>query len=191
VQAVAVEGKPCGAVRWLMSESRAVVLLLGAVLACGCGSDDDRDAGGLAHSCALGVELSGALSRSQRASEELACLTQHSFDSGVDNVFLSANAELRFALDIADVEEGATGQYPARIEVQVEAQRFQTAPSGCGVNVTEHALVSRENTEIGEVRHYRVVGSGSCSTPAAPVNAQGDPVTIGAFQFRLPAVWRD
>jgi hypothetical protein len=137
------------------------------------------------------VELSGALSRSQRASEELACLTQHSFDSGVDNVFLSTNAELRFALDIADIEEGATGQYPARIELQVEAQRFRTAPGGCSVNVSEHALVSRESTEIGELRHYRVAGSGSCSDTANRVNEPGAPVTIGPFEFRQPAVWRD
>jgi hypothetical protein len=166
-------------------------LLLSAVLVCGCGDDNDRDAGSLAASCALGVELSGAHSRSQRASEELACATLHSFDSGVDNVFLSANAQLRFELGIDDIEEGAIGEYPAHVEVQVEGQRFRTAPDGCSVNVTEHALVSRESSEIGEMRRYRVVGSGSCSVPAQPVNQQGEPVTVGSFQFRQPAVWRD
>jgi hypothetical protein len=174
-----------------MSKGLGVVLLLGAVLTWGCGDDNDRDAGGLAGSCSLGVELGGAVSRSQRVSEQLACATQHSFESGVDNLFLSANAELRFELGIADIEEGATGQYPAHVEILVEAHRFRTAPNGCSVNVTEHALVARENTEIGEVRRYRVVGSGSCSAPAEPVNEQGEPVTVGAFQFRQPAVWRD
>ncbi|HEY6560236.1 MAG TPA: hypothetical protein VI072_23285 [Polyangiaceae bacterium] len=173
-----------------MGKARGAVILFGALVTCGCGGDDDRDAGSLSGSCALGVELSGAISRSQRPSEQLACATQHSFESGVDNLFLSTNAELRFELGIADIEEGATGQYPAHVEILVEARRFRTATNGCSVNVTEHALVARENTEIGEVRRYRVVGSGSCSAPAEPVNEQGEPVTVGSFQFRQPAVWR-
>ena len=174
-----------------MGNARGAVLALGAVLTWGCGGDDGRDAGSLAGSCALAVELSGALSRSQRASEQLACATQHSFDSGVDCVFLSSNADLRVALGIADIEEGETGQFPASVEVSMDAQRFRTTPNGCSVSVTEHVLTSRESTEIGEVRRYRVAGSGSCSEPAKRVNEQGESVTVGPFQFRQPAVWRD
>ena len=173
------------------SNTRGAVLLLGALLNWGCGGDDDRAAGSLAGSCALGVELSGALSRSQRASEHLACLTSHSFDSGIDNVFLSTAAELSVELSIADIAEGQTGRFPAGVELELDAQRFRTSPNGCSVTVTEHAFFSRESTEIGELRRYRVVGSGSCSEPANGVNEPAQSVTVGPFQFRQPAVWRD
>jgi len=122
---------------------------------------------------------------------DAACATQHSFDTGLDGVFVGTNAKGTLELVVDDVTEGETGSdYPTRITVTSPAkERWQG--TGCLASITEHRLVKTEASEIGELRHYQVGGEGSCSKPLESVPAGSDAVTLGPFAFRAEFTWRD
>ncbi len=163
-------------------------LLCLAITACG-GGDDDGDASS-ASTCALRAEVSGGASIRFTGKDDTACLTQHSFDSGLDVSFSGLGGTGLLELGIDGVAEGEKGDgYATQVGVtSADSQRWRGM--SCVVSITEHELVEVEASEIGELRHYQVAGSGRCAEPLESVPAGSEPVTVDAFSFRAQFTWR-
>jgi hypothetical protein len=123
--------------------------------------------------------------------DDVACATQHSFDSGLDGTFIGVNAKGTLELVVDDVTEGEIGDdYPTRITVTSAAkERWQNA--ACLTSFSEHRLTSTEASEIGELRRYQVSGEGECAEPFESAPEGGPTVTLGRFAFRAGFTWRD
>ena len=119
--------------------------------------------------------------------------TFHSFESGVEIIYIPASRLSTFGITIEEVTEGEVGAaFPAQVDVIVDDSRWATSPDACAVDVEEHALELTEDSAIGEMRHYRIAGKGACPIPALPSSAEATgEVTIGSFRFAGSAVWRD
>lgn len=122
---------------------------------------------------------------------DAACLTQHSFDTGLDGSFIGTNGQGTLELVIDHVTEGETGSdYPTRV-VATNPTGDQWQSSGCLVSVSEHRLLKVADSELGELRQYQVSGEGGCATPLEALLAHTDAVTLGSFEFRAEFTWRD
>lgn len=163
-------------------------LLCLGITACG-GGEDNGDASSES-TCALRAEVSGAAAIRFTGKDDAACLTQHSFDSGLDVSFSGLGGKGVLELDIDGVGEGETGEdYAAEVWVRSgDGQRWRGA--SCTATITEHDLLEIEASEIGELRHYQVVGNGHCEEPLESVPAGEEPVTVDAFSFRAQFTWR-
>jgi hypothetical protein len=158
-----------------------------------CGSDDDHKSAGsdALGSCGVEAQLSGGSSLRFTGNDDAACATQHSFDSGLEVMFVGVSADGSLELQIADVTEGETGaDFTTRvIVVDAANERFQA--NDCLTSVSEHDLLETETSNIGELRHYQVGGEGSCPSPLTPLNAAVGEATLGSFAFRAQFTWRD
>jgi hypothetical protein len=170
---------------------RTLMLLATSLCAFACGGNDDSDGADTDTTCSLQTELAGGLQASRDDFDGVACGTQHSFDSGIDNVFISVDPTYTFDLGIEDVREAELGSYAAHVAVGFEGRRWSTLPRACSVTIDRHLLESREASNIGEQRHYRVSGSGTCSVPAKSADTTLADVTIRPFFFHIPVTWRD
>ncbi|HVJ15472.1 MAG TPA: hypothetical protein VM686_08525 [Polyangiaceae bacterium] len=145
-------------------------------------------------SCSLNVTLSGTLEGTIPEEASMGCAPLYSVDSGIDNVFLLANAVAQFQVVIDDVHEGETGSgFPASIYLyDMSSRRWRTPDGACQVDIAEHTFDFTEQTDAGEARAYVVAGTGYCSGEAKPTG-QGayGLVGISEFEFRLPSAWRD
>ena len=166
-----------------------------------CGSNGNADgAGGEGNgstsssslaSCALQTDVSGGTSIQFTGKDDAACATLHSFDSGLDGIFIGNDAKGTLELMVDNVTEGETGSdYPTRILVTSTAKEHWQG-SGCLTSLNEHRLLKTEASEIGELRHYQVSGEGSCNEALDALATGGDGVTIGPFAFRAEFTWRD
>ena len=163
------------------------VLVCFALVACG-GNDDVNDSEG---SCLLRAEVSGAVSIRFTGKDDAACLTQHSFDTGLDATFSGLGGKGMLELSIAEVAEAEIGDdYMAEVGV-MSADKERWRGTGCLASLTAHDLVEAEASELGELRHYQVAGSGRCVGPLESVPAGAEPVTVEAFDFRAQFTWRD
>lgn len=158
-----------------------------------CGSDDDHEAAGVGGlgSCGVEARLSGGSSLHFTGDDDAACATQHSFESGLEVMFVGVSAEGSFELQIADVMEGETGaDFKTRvIVVDAAHERFQG--NDCLTSVSEHRLLETEASTIGELRQYQVSGQGTCPSPLTPLNAELGEAALGSFAFRAQFTWRD
>lgn len=158
----------------------------------GCGSSDD----GAAHSSSLGacgvrVAITGGTSIDFSGHDDAACATLHSFDAGLDAVFIGSNAKGTIELAVRSVTEGETGSdYATHVNVTSAAKEHWQSDD-CLTSITEHRHSSTEQSSLGELRHYQVTGNGSCSAPLESAPAGGEPVTVGAYEFRAEFTWRD
>jgi hypothetical protein len=121
----------------------------------------------------------------------VACLTQHSFDSGLDVTFVKPTGQASLELSISDVAEGMTGaSFPTRVMVRLDELRYQA--NDCSVSIDEHRLLEIEASEIGELRQYQASGQGNCAAPlqSATASAMAE-VTLAPFEFRAQFTWRD
>jgi hypothetical protein len=174
-------------VRWMRFRMAAVCL---ALTACG-GNDDDSGNSGVQGTCGLRTDVSGGMSLQFTGKSDAVCLTQHSFDTGIDALFSGLNGKGTFELTIDDIAEGETGDdYPVQVVV-TNAGRERWQGMGCVASITAHDLVEVEASEIGELRHYQVAGTGTCAEPLESVPAGSDVVTVGPFGFRAQITWRD
>lgn len=141
--------------------------------------------------CGIRAEVAGGTSLRFTGKNDAACATQHSFDTGLDVVFIGTDDKGTLDLAIADIAEGETGSdYPTRLTVTNAAEeRWQG--SGCLTSVSEHHLANIEDSEIGELRQYQVSGEGTCTEPLESVSADAAPVTLTSFAFRAGFTWRD
>ena len=174
----------------LRSESIAVL----ALLLVACGGDDDAGGGSESKpSCAFGATLSGDVLGTFDANKDLACLISHSFESGIDVVFITGEGASTVELGIDDVTEGQTGTaFPATIRLSLEdGGDYATPTGGCTATVTEHQLEKTEMSAIGELRHYQVAGAAVCAEPAISSAPETGAITFDDVTFRIPAVWRD
>jgi hypothetical protein len=169
---------------------RAASFVILSLLLLGCG--DDEPAPEPRPNCAIGVTLTGDVEATFSTRDEAGCGTQHSFDSGLDVAFIPARDISGIDLRIDEVTESETGgPFPTRVIVTTESvRRYGTTPTGCAVELTEHDLERTEDSEIGEQRHYRVAGTGSCSEPAVPTDMMGQ-VSLSDFTFFFSVTWRD
>ena len=172
----------------MLLRTAAVSILL---LLSSCAGGDGADGGGLPEPCSVKAELSGAVEASFTGNGDVACLTQHSLDSGLDVTFLKPTGQASLELNISDVAEGMTGaNFPTRVVARLDAFRYQA--SDCSVSIDEHRLLESEASEIGELRRHQANGKGNC---AAPLQSVADPamaeVTLAPFEFRAQFTWRD
>jgi hypothetical protein len=170
------------------------IALCVSVSACG-GSDDGNADGGNGSSslgiCGIKADVAGGTAIEFTGNDDAACATPHSFDSGLDAIFIGTNAKGTLELVVDDVTEGETGSdYPTRITITSTAKEHWQG-AGCLTSLSEHRLVRTEASALGELRHYQVSGEGSCRTPLDSVPAGGDAVNIGPFAFRAEFTWRD
>ena len=172
-----------------------VSALLGlSVAACAGGDDDDgvgpTDSSSLG-TCAIRADVTGGTTIHFAGKDDAACATLHSFDSGLDALFIGTNAKGTLELIVDDVLEGETGSdFPTRVVVtSTEKAHWQSA--GCLTSISEHELLEIEASEIGELRHHQVSGEGSCPEPLVPESAGDDGVMLGPFTFRAQFTWRD
>ncbi len=163
-------------------------LLCLGISACG-GGDDDGDASSEG-TCSLRAEVSGAASIEFTGKDDAACLTQHSFDTGLDVSFSALGGKGVLEVGIDAVAEGETGDdYAADVAV-TSADKKRWRGTACTVAITEHELLEVEASEIGELRHYQVAGNGRCAEPLESVPAGSEAVTVDAFSFRVQFTWR-
>ena len=159
------------------------------VPACGQGNDSANSASG--GTCSLRADVAGGTAMQFTGQNDVACATQHSFDTGLDASFIGTDGKGTLELSIDYVTEGETGSdYPTRIVVtNMAGHRWQS--SGCVASVSEHRLVQVSDSEIGELRQYQTGGEGSCTTPLESVLGDADAVTLDPFAFRAQFTWRD
>jgi hypothetical protein len=169
---------------------RAASFLVIPLSLLGCG--DDEPVPKPKPNCAIGVTLTGDIEVTLNEEDEAACGTQHSFDSGLEVAFIPGRDISGIELRIGEVTEGETGgPFPTRVNVSTEeVRRYGTSPTGCAVELTEHYLERTEDSELGEQRHYRVAGTGSCSEPAVPSDMMGQ-ISVSDFEFYFSVTWRD
>jgi hypothetical protein len=171
-----------------------VFLLTLSTAACSSNGGAGGDATGSLGTCGARVEATGAANLKLTGQDDAACLTQHSFDSGLDVSFIHVDAQGTskgsLELAIAEVTEGATGaDFPTRVMVSSDAlERWQS--NACLTSITEHRLVRTEDSMIGELRHYQVGGEGACDAALEPSSGGGS-VTLGPYEFSAELVWRD
>ncbi len=179
----------------------ALAWLLLAIATVSCGSDDQHraDAAGGADdgsnatglgTCGLRTKVSGGTDIDFTGKDDAACATQHSFDTGLDGIFIGTETKGTLELLVDDVTEGEVGEFPARVVVTSTA-RENWQGAGCTATLSEHRLLRTEASTIGELRHYQVSGEGTCADPLESVPAGGAPVTVGPFAFRAEFTWRD
>jgi hypothetical protein len=166
-----------------------VVVLL-VLASSGCSDSNDSSASALG-SCGAAAQLSGAVMASFLGNDDAACVTSHSFDKGVNAGFLHIDSKVTLQLDIPEVEEGKTGTYAASVRFSNQANQAFSSDD-CQVDLSEHALLSTEASELGELRHYQLTGHGWCDSALEPVGtgASGN-VEISEFDFRVQLTWRD
>jgi hypothetical protein len=141
--------------------------------------------------CGLRAEVAGGASIRFTGNDDAACAAQHSFDTGLDLMFLGTNAKGSVEVMVDDVTEGVTGSdFPTRLLV-TSAAREHWQGGGCLVTIGEHRLVRTEASALGELRHYQVSGHGTCSDSIASMPAGAPAVTVGEFNFRSGVTWRD
>jgi hypothetical protein len=58
------------------------------------------------------------------------------------------------------------------------------------IKIRERDLERTEDSELGEQRHYRVAGTGSCSEAAVPSDMMGQ-ISVSDFEFYFSVTWRD
>lgn len=172
----------------------AVAALLGITpMACGDGADGEPGAHSSSlGSCGLRAELRGGKILNFTGNDDAACVTQHSFDTGLDATFVALDGAGRLELGVDGIAEGETGEgYATRVAVAAGTSGERWAGSGCVTSVVEHRLVTSEASSIGELRHYQVGGEGVCAAALAPVTDGVEPVSVGPFTFRAQITWRD
>lgn len=168
-----------------------IALLCLALMACGGNDDDESGDTGTQGTCSLRTDVSGGTSLRFTGKSDAVCLTQHSFDTGIDALFSGLNGKGTFELTIDDIAEGETGDDYAVQIVVTNADRERWQGMGCVASITAHDLVEVEASEIGELRHYQVAGEGSCWDALESVPVGSDSVTVGPFGFRAQITWRD
>jgi len=167
----------------------------------GCGSDDEHRSAGEANgdpatsstltgSCNLRAQVSGGTDIAFTGTDDAACLTVMGSESGLDVIFSGAGAKGSLELIVDFVLEGELGEFPARVVVTSTA-RENWQGKACTATLSEHRLLSTEASTLGELRHYQVAGSGSCSEALESVPTGGASVTVGDFAFRAQFSWRD
>jgi hypothetical protein len=162
-----------------------------ALLGCA-GSDGGNGAAGSSSlgTCGVRADVSGAVTAKFDGNDDSACLTSHSFDSGLNGSFLQLETQYALQLDIADVAEGQTGDFPSTLGVADESNaRWRS--SACTTTLSEHELLEKEASTLGELRHYQVTGAGACDAPLEPVADATGTVELGPFEFRARFTWRD
>jgi hypothetical protein len=171
-----------------MLRSMLVAIASCNLLACSSSGDGTGSAAELS-SCGLRTSLGGAVSASFTGHDDVACLTQHSFDSGLDVDFVQPSSKITVTVTLEDVVEGETGeQYPAQVRVTSDAGTWQT--DACAMSLSEHRLLRTEASMIGELRHYQVSGRGSCSEPLHATSGLAD-TSVAELEFRAQFTWRD
>jgi hypothetical protein len=170
---------------------RLLTALLCVVLtACG-GNDDgsgDTDSGG---TCMLRADVSGAVSIQFTGKNDAVCLTQHSFDAGLQATFSGLDAQGTLELIIDDVQEGHLGDDLVTQVNVTSASRERWQSMLCRASITAHDLVEVEASEIGELRHYQVAGAVTCPEPLPSLPTGNEPVTLDTLSFRAQFTWRD
>jgi hypothetical protein len=177
---------------WSFAKMRRLSAALGmVVLGCGGGDGDDSTGTGPLGRCGIRAETAGGALIRFTGDNDAACGTQHSFDTGLDVIFIGTSAQGSLEIAVEDVAEGETGEdYPTRVMVTNPAKQRWQSP-GCVTSISEHGLVEVEDSEIGELRHYQVSGSGSCAEELESVPAGDAGVSLDAFAFRAEFTWRD
>src|SRR5687768_17996032 len=110
-----------------------------ALLACG-GSDGGNAGSSSLGTCGVRADVSGALTAKFDGNDDSGCVTSHSFDTGLSGGFLQLGTEYGLELDIVDVTEGQTGDFPSTLTVSDES-RARWRSSACTTTLSEHELL--------------------------------------------------
>lgn len=168
-------------------------LAVGAQTIGGCGDDaardDAEDGANDAPDCGIAVELSGGAVAHYEMDRAWACASPFGGDTGLTMIFLPGDEVVgQVVFDLQEIHEGDTGTFAASAEVisPDAAERWVTTGFDCTVEITEHEKVGEDEASSA----YELVGTGSCSQAANPVDApSAEPVQVGAFSFRFPGEW--
>jgi hypothetical protein len=166
--------------------------LVGLVLS-GCGNSDGNDGANASSlgACGLHAQITGGTSIDFSGRDDAACATLHSFDAGLDAVFIGTDTKGTLELAVRAVTEGETGSDYATHVLVTSTAKEHWQSDGCLTSITEHRLLSKEQSSLGELRHYQVTGDGTCSAPLDSVPAGGEPASVGPYAFRAEFTWRD
>lgn len=163
------------------------------LLFAGCGSSEDSEEsgpGGFAPgtTCGIRLELSGAIEEALDAESAVACATQLSGSAGVDATFLpigGAETLSGVELSVDAVEKGKTGKgFPAELSI-THADKRRWATNACSVDVLAHAFSQSDSF----ADHYRIVGTTTCSEPAAAVSGSDPSVVVKSLAFVATVPW--
>lgn len=172
----------------IMLRSLLVAIVSCHLLACGSSGDSTGSAAELS-TCGLRTSFGGGVSASFTGHDDVACLTQHGFDAGLDADFVHPSSKVTVSLAIDDVVEGETGEhFPTHLRVMSDAGAWQS--DACAMSLSEHHLLQTEASTIGELRHYQVSGHGSCSEPLHGAGGLAD-TSVAELEFRAQFTWRD
>jgi hypothetical protein len=169
---------------------RSCFAFLALVTGLGCSAEGNSGAAALG-TCGVAAQLSGAANASFSGNDDAACVTAHSFDTGVNAGFLHVDSKYTLQLDLPEVGEGEVGAFMAAVRFSNQSNQAWNSDD-CQVDLSEHALVKTEASELGELRHYQLSGHGWCDSALEPVGTDSaGSVEIGEFDFRVSITWRD
>jgi hypothetical protein len=168
---------------------RSCFVVLAMIASLGC-SDSSKSGAAALSSCGVAAQLSGGIVATFSGKDDAACVTSHSFDQGVNAGFLQIESKYTLQLDVPEVAEGEVGDFAASVRVANQTNQAWGSDD-CRVDLSEHALVKTEASELGELRHYQLSGHGWCDSALEPLGTDvGGSVEIGEFDFRVQITWR-
>jgi hypothetical protein len=174
----------------IVPEMRPLTALLCLALTA-CGGNDDESGDNSDGTCMLRAGVTGATSIQFTGKNDAVCLTQHSFEAGLQATFSGFHGQGTLELIIDDVQEGQLGDdLVTQVEV-TSASRERWQSMLCRASITAHDLVEVEASEIGELRHYQVAGAVTCPEPLPSLPTGDEPVTLETLSFRAQFTWRD
>lgn len=174
-----------------MNQQRKILLVL-AVVAMGCGDDDDANNNSDFAQCGVTVELSGAIQDSVTLDIGDGCGGGGISATSVTTGFgLTGDFNIRVQLDEINKDELADGVPSTVVVVQRNDDdtevEWVSPPGSCFTDMTTNSL--REETIAGP--SYNLAGSGTCDQ-MMPAQATDQPdLVIGAYSFKSTALWND
>jgi hypothetical protein len=173
----------------LMGRGLGMVGIAFALVACG----DSRKGSGNGEEptweCSFSITLGGEITETIDADEGPSCSVTQRSGSGISVDIDPGGDAPSLALFVRDVTEGEVGEFAAFFEIFSRDLQQRFVAPGCSVRLTEHELVDTEQSDVGEIRTYRVVGSGTCAGDAVDANGSGRLLTLSDFEFRMMSIW--
>jgi hypothetical protein len=158
--------------------------------ACGGGGSDGQNSSALG-SCGIRAEVSGLIAIQFTGKDDAVCATEHSLGSGLNATFIGIGGKGTLELTVDAVIEAETGSnFPTHVVITgPEKEHWQR--DNCVTSISEHRLLNRESSSIGELRHYQVSAEGTCKDTIGEESPGPASTTFSPFAFRAEFIWRD
>jgi hypothetical protein len=152
--------------------------LLLALLACGCGTDDDYTTPTRFESCKFLAPLSGAVEEDVELGDQHGCGGAGDAPAQILVLGWGVGPALNVKLTIEQIDAGQTGSHAGFIELR-DGEKLWRAAAPCDVEITEF------NAKENDADSYEIKGNGNCSADLDPIEggASGT-ISMGAFLFQ-------